>query len=311
MLNEIDANQELLGRLSENKLKNTDDLMAFIQNASRLAALGDNTEAERLNEIFARPEFAGNLPETLKIRCEQGIWEVEEYFGKELAFSLIDAQDFYCFSRRFPDILQRKVKIPLGCMAELRHWFEVWFDACESAELDEDAAEILCDFLTVYPIPEEERLPIVNTPITENEYKLLAYLIKPPKFVTIIINGEQPDQISSGFVGNLALAAAGGENGQNNHIKIEMRYGNFEFTALIYHSRQHPSQSLLKIEGMSDKLQGCKIQLTLNNKPFESMGTFEQDGGRYVCLGYIDWNFLTLAGDPENINVSSIRVYHE
>jgi hypothetical protein len=169
-----DSKQELRNRLSKNKLEDACDLMAFVQYASRLAALGDDTGVQQLrNEIFLRPEFAENLPEILKTRCDQGIWETEEYPGEDLALSLIDAQDFHCFSARFPDILTNRVSIPSGARIELRIFFDLWWEACENAELDEDAAEMLRDFLKVYPIPEEERLPVVNTPITEWEYALL------------------------------------------------------------------------------------------------------------------------------------------
>lgn len=171
MPNETSILQELRDRLLGNPIEDADDLTAYIQYASRLAALGDDSEIKKLPAVFERPQFAGKVADILKARCEQGIWEASEYTGEGLAFSLIDAQDFRCFQLRqaesFPSL------IPL---------LENWWEACEAAELDEDAAGMLRDFLDVYPIPEEERLPVVGTPITEFEYKLLDRLfanVKP------------------------------------------------------------------------------------------------------------------------------------
>ncbi|MDR1384422.1 MAG: hypothetical protein LBJ67_11370 [Planctomycetaceae bacterium] len=182
MLNEVDCQQELLSRLNENQLEDTDDLNAYIQYASRLAALGNDTEINKLPDIFNKPPFAGNIPEILKTRCEQGIWEVMEYSGDGLALSLIDAQDFHCFFQRFEQEYGNiPVTIPLGT-APLRIFFNEWQEVCENAELDEDAAEMLQNFLQVYPIPENERLPVVNTPITQWEYGMLHALRSKKKF---------------------------------------------------------------------------------------------------------------------------------
>ena len=174
MLNEIDAKQELRDRLSENLLEDADDLMEFVQDSSRLAALGDDSGINRLPELFSRPAFAGNLLNIFDNRCKQGIWDAEEYSGEELALSLIEAQDFYCFQQRFKPLLETLIYAPeIGGTRTAMHTFEAWWEACEDAELDEDAAEMIRDFLKVFPIPEEERLPVINTPTTDWEYALL------------------------------------------------------------------------------------------------------------------------------------------
>lgn len=162
MKDETSAKKELRDRLLGNSLEDADDLMAYVQYASRLAALGDDAEINKLPSVFERSPFAGNVAGILKTRCKRGAWEAVEYSGETLAFSLIDAQDFYCFQLRFGE------SFPM-----VKPLFDYWWEACEAAELDEDAAGILRDFLDVYPIPEKERLPVVGTPITEFEYQLL------------------------------------------------------------------------------------------------------------------------------------------
>jgi hypothetical protein len=173
MTNEMDTKQELREWISENPLEDADDLVAFVQDASLLAALGDNVGTQQFPEIFSRPKYAENFSEILKTRCELGIWEAEHYTGEALALSLLDAQDFYCFARRFPERFDEKVRVSSGANIELRKFFKCWWDACEHAELDNDAAEMLEEFLRVYPIPEDERLPVVDTPIADWEYALL------------------------------------------------------------------------------------------------------------------------------------------
>jgi len=213
MSNEIAPKQELRDRLKENPLQDSDDLMAFVQYASRLAALGDVEPIEKLPEIFKRPPFVGKIADILKARTEQGIWEAEEYSGEWLALALINAQDFYCFCQKFPEILKSQVKIPLGCTADLGHFFDDWWDACEAAELDEDATEMLREFLAAFPIPEEERLPVINTPIAKWQYDLLEYLYKDIKRPIIQIHW------SSGYITDEVLPSSPREVAYDMNIR--------------------------------------------------------------------------------------------
>ncbi|MGL6193259.1 MAG: hypothetical protein ACRC2T_00385 [Thermoguttaceae bacterium] len=155
--------QELRERIAGNQLEDADDLLSMVQISGRLAALGDDNPLKKLPSVFNHVKFRGKITEIFVQRCKEGIWDVQERLGEPLAFALIDAQDFSCFWRRTQDILPK----------ELAPYFEAWWDACETTTLDEETAEILREFLIMYPLPEEERLPVVNTPITEYEYKLL------------------------------------------------------------------------------------------------------------------------------------------
>lgn len=170
MQNETSILRELHDRLINNPLADADDLMAYVQYASRLAALGDDSEIAKLPAIFERSPFAGNVADILKTRCKRGAWEAIEYSGETLALSLIDAQDFYCFQLRFGE-----------SFPSVKPLFDYWWEAAEHAELDEEAAGMLRDFLDVYPISVEEQLPIIETPITEFEYALLDQLFEGVK----------------------------------------------------------------------------------------------------------------------------------
>jgi hypothetical protein len=162
------AKEVLRNRLANNQLEDTTDLMSYIQYASRLAALGDTDVLNKIYEIHLIEQEVTTMTQLLKERCELGQKEVENYYGEELAISLIDAQDFYCFELRFgkyyPDALP---------------YLEKWQDACQKANIrgiDDECAEALAVFLENYPIPEEEHLPIINTPMTNTEWALLEYI---------------------------------------------------------------------------------------------------------------------------------------
>ena len=158
-----DSIRELCRWLADNPLEDTDDLLEFIQYSARLAALGEKEYLQKLLPLLERSLFSERLPEILKVRCEQGIWETEEYSGEELALSLIDAQDFYCFQKIFGSWLFYAVN----------PWFGDWWEACERADLDEAAAQMLRDFRHIYPIPADWLLPVIETPITQTEYAFL------------------------------------------------------------------------------------------------------------------------------------------
>jgi hypothetical protein len=144
--------------------------------------LGDDSAVKRLPDIFRRPEFADNLAESLKNRCEQGEYEAWEYSGEQLVLSLIGAQDFYCFHRRFaPFLEQTLVTAVCGCKLPLRIWFDKWWEVCEVSRLNEDAVQMIKNFRKVFPIPEEECLPVISTPIAEWQYALHDYLYKDVK----------------------------------------------------------------------------------------------------------------------------------
>jgi len=146
--------EELRNRLAHNELKDDYDRLNYWQYAARLAALGDDS--------FFQNETVKITAEMLKERCGRGIREVMELEGEELALAIIDAQDFHCFKKR------RGKSFP-----EVNAYFAEWEDVCETVSLDDDAADLLRGFLTVFNIPEAERLPVVNTPITKMQYAVL------------------------------------------------------------------------------------------------------------------------------------------
>ena len=160
----MDCLSELHIRLFNNFLADEEDLSAYIQYASRLAALGDDSGLKELPQIFAKEHYAGRVSDIIKERCKKGWEDVANYGGEYLALAIIDANDFYCFMRRFGDGFPR-----------LKPKFRRWWDDCNEVDIDDECAEMLEAFVEVFPLPEEDRLAVVDTPVTVREYAFLDF----------------------------------------------------------------------------------------------------------------------------------------
>lgn len=158
---------KLKKRIEKNPLEDEDDLL-FIQLASRMKALGDSSEFDKISEIANRKEFNGKLDAILEERCRRGIWDVENQTGEEQGLSIIEAQDFWCFYNYAKDtgLFSKK----------LEFWFEEWSHETYLASINGEAADTIRSFTMTYPIPEEDMLAVVAVPVTEFEYKLIDRL---------------------------------------------------------------------------------------------------------------------------------------
>jgi hypothetical protein len=158
--------EELRNRLANNPLADTNDTLNYWQYAARLATLGDDNILQKImSDISA--DSVQKWSDALKKRCIRGINEVMEYEGEELALSIIDANDFYCFEKRSNNLF-----------AELQPYFAEWQDVCEHAQLNDEAADLLRGFIAVFNIPEDDRLPVIDKPLSETEYALLQHIYK-------------------------------------------------------------------------------------------------------------------------------------
>lgn len=159
---------KLKKRIEKNPLEDEDDLLLFIQLASRMKALGDSSEFDKIPEIINRKEFNGKLDAILEERCRRGIWDVENQTGEEQGLSIIEAQDFWCFYNYAKDtgLFSKKSEF----------WFEEWSHETYLASINEKTADTIRSFTMTYPIPEEDMLAVVVAPVTEFEYKLIDRL---------------------------------------------------------------------------------------------------------------------------------------
>jgi hypothetical protein len=120
-------------------------LLEYLPLAARLAALGAPESLTSWRKLAAAyPDFASALAD----RCREGIWDLEQSFAEDLGLAVIEAQDFYCFARREGDLLPFHVRTLLTA----------WEEHAEEVALDEDAAEVLEQFLERFPLPSEDRL---------------------------------------------------------------------------------------------------------------------------------------------------------
>lgn len=223
------AIQQLRFRVEQNPLDDADDLMEYVQYAARLAALEDNTFLKRIPELFAGENFTGLIPEILEQRVRQGVWELEEYDGEMLAMSLMDANDFYCFQRLYPEVEQ--------FINKSRPWFGNWWNAAQYAELNAEAAEMLEAFLETFPIPEDLCLAKVQFPITEGQYALLDAIYADVEIPVIEVNCpsameplskelEQEKATYTVMSPSLALAADDGSGPPGEDVKKRVKSEN-------------------------------------------------------------------------------------
>lgn len=159
---------ELKNRTENNALQDETDVLLFIQIASRLKALGDSSEYDKIEEITQRPEFAGRLNDMLLQRAKQGIWDINAQLGEELGFTIIECQDFVLYY----EYEKEKSSFPQA----LTPWFETWMNAANETEIDEETREVLVRYLFTYPIPEELQIGVVAAPVTQEMYDMLATL---------------------------------------------------------------------------------------------------------------------------------------
>jgi hypothetical protein len=154
--------EKLEREVSSIRIDEEQGLIEFLPLAARLAALGRKGPLDRGCDAGRRfPGFAALLAD----RCREGAWELREALGEDLGMAVVAAQDFHCLSR-----LAGPGVIP----AEAAPHLEAWFDDAESTPLDAEAVEVLERFLQRFPIPEELRLAVVDSPATEFEDHLLA-----------------------------------------------------------------------------------------------------------------------------------------
>ncbi len=141
--------------------------LEYVPLAARLAALGEPEPLRRWPGL-ARP-FADRLDAILMERSQEGIWDLQQSVGKDLALAVIDAQDFSCFLNREQSILAQRAVSALTA----------WIDEAERTPLDESAAAMLRMFLRRFPLPEDDRLAVVDAPMSLGQEGIIAAAARP------------------------------------------------------------------------------------------------------------------------------------
>jgi hypothetical protein len=189
-----DAIESLKRELSAIAVRDEQSWLEYVPLAARLAALGEPGFLGRWTEL-ARP-FSTRLESLLIERSEEGLWDLQQSVGQDIALAIIDAQDFNCFLRREKSILPKAGKRLLGA----------WIRQAERTALDEDAVVMLRRFLRRFPLPPADRLTVVDTPMSLTEEAVLAAIATPcpvielswPAPVTTLIAAETLAHYDSG-----------------------------------------------------------------------------------------------------------------
>lgn len=160
------------GEVAAMPLAGEQDLVAFLPPASRLAALPGGG----CDRFMLWPELAEKLgarfSDLLRARVDEGLWDLDQALGENLAAAVVDAEDFACFSalarELTPDAAARHLS---GDIADL---FDLWRDEAENAPLDAAAVSFLEDWADLFPIRADLRLDAVRAPFSAFERAVLA-----------------------------------------------------------------------------------------------------------------------------------------
>jgi hypothetical protein len=152
-------------------VQDAEGVLEYIPLSARMAALGEPACLATWRELAREyKDFSAAFAD----RCREGIWDLEQALGEDLGLAVIEAQDFYCFARREGDLL----------LPQVRSLLAAWAEHAEEAAIDEEAASVLRDFLTQFPLPRDERLAIVDCPVTELARAFVAAQACPRPTVT-------------------------------------------------------------------------------------------------------------------------------
>ncbi len=204
---------ELKIELSDKEIQDEQDLLEVLPLAARLAALGDASELDRCHTA-ASEKFGNKIGCLLEERAREGIWDIRNALGEQLGLSIIETQDFYCLllhelGESAVAVIEERAfdRLPDGCFIPDRaiELLVNWIWECEDAELDGDAAGMLEIFSERFPLHEEFRLGIVDSPISIEQKEILAALARPRKTFTAAWSEAMPQPAA------LPLAAASGK----------------------------------------------------------------------------------------------------
>ncbi len=189
MISEMKNNavDELKKELSRREMKSEQDLLEILPLAARLAALGESDQLDRCR-IEAANEFGEKIDTLLLERAEEGLWDIDNALGEHLGFSIIEAQDFYClmlieFGDSAREVIEERNfnRLPAQSLigAQAVGPMVNWIWECEDADLDNDVAGLLEAFNERFPLPEEFRIGIVDSPISIEQKEMLAMMARP------------------------------------------------------------------------------------------------------------------------------------
>lgn len=161
-----EALAKLTARIQKIEFEDDFDLCYYIEMASRMKALGYSDYFDRIPEICQKDIYRGRLDEIIRNNARRGMFDLDERDGSEAACIIVEAQDWYCF-RQFTKNsgLYDKNTGP---------YMDQWAEETSLKMFNAETASFLRDWLDTYPIPEELRLPVVDSPVTEWEYDIMG-----------------------------------------------------------------------------------------------------------------------------------------
>lgn len=168
---------EFHAEVSALPLKTDEDTIGFIPRAARLAALpgGDSKPFLRWPELAEK--LRTPLPLLLRRRALEGMWDIDQALGENLAIAIVDSQDFTAFAALARELTPDAVGSLLT--HDALSSVEAWKEEAEDAILDSEAVSFLVDWAEMFPIREDLRLRIVDAPFSAFEESLISRFTRP------------------------------------------------------------------------------------------------------------------------------------
>ena len=147
--------------------------VSWMLESARLAALGEDA-------IFrAWPRVASHLgidvQKAIGNAASIGIQRIESVEGRDLAEQIGVAEDAGCLA-----MMESRTTNLLGSTLAGR-WLGAWTDAASHVPLDEDGIQVIHQRRHRWPLPEEMRLPVVQTPLGEVDLLVGGSAPRPPR----------------------------------------------------------------------------------------------------------------------------------
>ena len=144
-----------------NQIKTSRDLTAWISRSARLAVLQPSERKRLEGDLLAHIlKFHPDFDQIMIQRSLDGRRDLDNAESDDLAFVIIDAQDFSCFLHLWGHHLSADAR------SRVKSWIE---KAPKDVPVDEDAVEVLEAFFLKFPIPEALRLPVLRALEEEEE----------------------------------------------------------------------------------------------------------------------------------------------
>ncbi len=143
-----------------------DDLVSWILRAARLQAAGGDSPFSAWPQLASAMKV--DVVDAITKSAKVSMKVLEESGGHALGEAIGDAEDASCLRAVEPE--------STGLLDPVFPMLELWMEAAEECPLDDDAFDIVTARRETWPLGENQRLAVVQTPLHELDHRVVARL---------------------------------------------------------------------------------------------------------------------------------------